>query len=127
MISLRMEVLDKEAVRPTGNPFQVKPVSVREAGPTMIEVGTGIRITLPTELELRVLPLASDVHCLNYSFAQNEELRLLLQKDGIFVNRNESIAIVYVVERTIAPVRFVETIAGKRAITGPAMEISEGE
>ena len=127
VLSLRIELLDEKAGRPTGNPFKVRAVSEEEIGPTVLDVGTGLVLILPVEMKLDVTSLRKDVVFLSYRFASSGELRLVVQHDGSLSGDDEMLALVYVVEKKTVSVRFIESKGDKRLITGPPMDAKPEE
>jgi len=108
---LKVEVLDKEAIRPLGNPFGVKSLWEDYAGEYALQVGTGIALSLPGDFKLDITSLFPDIIILGYRFALNNELVISAWYNGSVSQhcKGKEFAKVYVVQRGVVPVRFVET------------------
>ena len=125
MKSLKLEVLNDKALRPSGNPFNVNSVNILECIGHYI-FDTGIKFSLEENMTLVITPLAKDMFILGWNMA--DSLQILVETKcniesydfydfGIFAS-------VAIVEKKPLPVRFVEFAKeGGRLITGEPREV----
>jgi hypothetical protein len=126
MKMLKFEVLDLQAIRPTGNPFGVKCIEVLDYGVTRSKVvRTGIEIELPDELSFMVAPVQEGLTIIGWSMLK--ELEIVVIYNNRFVGfKDEPFALVHVVEKKLVPVRFVEFAKeGGRIVYGDAKEVKD--
>lgn len=137
MKSLRLEVVHEKAVRPFGNPFDVRPVEVRGYGTLHNDVhiiDTGLKILLEDETTLDITSLIQDVFIMGWTMVDKLEI-LVKCPSGIepgcsgfnAIHSDQPFARVYIVEKKLAEVRFVEFgKEGGRIITGEPKGVTNG-
>jgi hypothetical protein len=123
MKMLKLEVLDPRAMRPCGNPFGVKRVKMSGSVASCINiVNTGVKIELPDNMTLMVIPAQTGLTVLGWSMG-DEGLKVTVIRDEGNVDFKEPFATVYVVEKKPVSVRFVEFAKeGGRIVCGDAKE-----
>ena len=124
MKMVKLEILDQQAIRPCGNPFGVKCVGITgEVSGCIDIIRTGVKIGLPDDLTLVVIPAQKGLMVLGWNL-DDQGLKVTTIKDGVFPGFQEPFAMVCIVEKNPVPIRFVEfTPEGKRVITGDPQKI----
>jgi hypothetical protein len=127
MKTLKIELTNEKAGRPTGNPITLRCVEIPHSysNPYFTVVKTGVKLDLPDDLTLRIVPIQPDLFVVGWAMAENG-LEVIIMWYGV-PNFNEPFAQAYIVEQKIAPVRFVEFAKeGGRIVTGEPKEVKDG-
>lgn len=128
MKMLKLEVVDPRAMRPIGNPFGVRCLeSVSVVQGSINTVNTGVKIELPDDMTLMVIPAMEGLAVIGWSM-EDDGLRVIVCRGERFHGfpLEESFATVYVVEKKPLPVRFVEFAKeGGRIVCGDAKEVKD--
>lgn len=137
MKSLRLEIVNEKAIRPCGNPFDVRPVEIRGYGTLHNDVhviDTGLKILLEDEMTLDITSLVQDVFIMGWTMEDKLEI-LVRCPSGVepscsgfnAIHGDKPFARVCVVEKKPAEVRFVEFgKEGGRVITGEPKGVTNG-
>ena len=137
MKSLRLEVANEKAIRPFGNPFDVKPLEIRGYGTLhndMYVIDTGLKILLEDETTLNIISLVQDVFIMGWTMVDKLEILVKCPSGSApgcagfnAIHGDKPFARVYIVEKKLAEVRFVEFgKEGGRVITGEPRGVTNG-
>ena len=125
MKMLKLEVLDPRAIRPCNNPFGVKCIEAIPVVQGFINiVKTGVKIELPDDLTLMVIPAVNGLTIMGWYIAE-DGLRMIVCGDNSFHGfpLEGPFAFVFINEPKPAKVRFVEFAKeGGRIVCGDAKE-----
>lgn len=125
MKTLRLEITNEKAMRPCGNPFNVKPVEILGWGTiqsTHWIADTGIKIGLEDNMTLDVTSLVDDMFIVGWNVLDTLKIAIKPMSNEatkILMDKEQPIAKVKIIEQKLMPVRFVEFAKeGGRLITG---------
>ena len=132
MISLRLDILDERAGRPTGNPFRVRSVVFPkleiDAGAALVPVKTGIKFVIPSDVDLRIRSIVNGLHVVSWNMdervgGQLELVVVNISEDAMTLEAGRPVASVEFVEKKSLSVRFMEFRGKSRVITGDAQKV----
>lgn len=130
MRTLKLEITNEKAIRPCGNPFDVKPAEILGWGTvqnTHWIVDTGIKISLEDNMTLNVTSLVDDLFVVSWNMLDSLKIAVKpMSNDAtkILMDTIQPIARVMIIEQKLMPVRFVEFAKeGGRLITGEPREV----
>lgn len=113
MRTIRLEVSDDKAIRPSGNPFDITALDYSPTDTDSFIAKTGIKIFLEDDMKIDVVSLCSDVFILGWNIFETLDVYVFPVSRAakiIMLHRylGNPFARVTITENKIMPVRFVE-------------------
>jgi hypothetical protein len=134
MKTLRIDITNEKAMRPSGNPFDVKPVEILGWGAiqgTHWIADTGIKICLEDNMTLNVISLVDDMFIVGWNMLDTLKIAvkpMSNESTKILMDKEQPIARVAIIEQKLMTVRFVEFAkGGGRLITGEPQAVKPEE